>query len=249
MRKIVEVLALLLGGWFVTWSAPWLVALIAASPGLRALISGIRATGLPVQYVYPLLTNYLPIFLLALLVGLPLFKWALGKRSWLWVVATVPWASYALEGYIELCLDTEVSCFGASPFHEILGLLSVPLGLAVAAVISRSTKPPSSNKAVETDALARPRATRASRSGRASLRLGRRKSTVVWVNACRVGSTRCCRCGGISRNGLAVPVQDQASLSQALSVLRDLCSAPQRNRCFGCRPLPPKARLLDVAQA
>ena len=169
MRRFLGLLVILFVGWLVAWYVPRLLSLIFTVPGLRALIDGIRATGLPVQYVFPLLTNYLPIILLAFVAGLPLFKLVRGNRASLWVVASLPWAGYSIDWYLMFCRETEVSCFGASPFHEILGLCSVPLGFALAAWVIGLTTPLSPNKAVETDAQERPRAQRASILGRRSL--------------------------------------------------------------------------------
>jgi hypothetical protein len=168
-QSIVRQVAVVFAGCLVAWYVPRLVALVLTVPGLRALIDGIRATGLPAQYVFPLLTNYFPIFLLAFVVGLPLFKLVRGNGLWLWVLAVLPWVAYAIYWYVQLCLDTEVSCYGVSPFHEVLGLFSVPLGFALAALVARPTRPPGSNKPVETDAQVRPRVLRSEFLGRRSL--------------------------------------------------------------------------------
>jgi len=170
MRQSLRVLVVLMAGWFVAWYVPHLIALIFTIPGLRVLIDGIRAAGLPLPYVFPLFTNYLPIFLLAFLIGWPVFKVVCGNRPGLCVVAALPWAGYTIDQYFLFCWNTEISCFGAWPFHEFLSVASVPLGFALAAWVSRKGKPPSSNKAVETDAQGRPRACwRTSTLGRRSL--------------------------------------------------------------------------------
>jgi hypothetical protein len=152
MRQLLRMLVILMTGWLVVWCFPHLIALIFTIPGLRILIDGIRTAGFSPQYVFPLLTNYLPVFLLAFLVSLPVFKFVRGNRVWLFLVALLPWAGYSIETYLLFCWNTEMTCFGASPFHELLGAFCVPLGFALAAWVSRDRKPPSSNKAIETDA-------------------------------------------------------------------------------------------------
>jgi hypothetical protein len=161
VRLISRYLIAVAGGWFVAGSVLRLLALIAAAPNLRALIEAIRAAGLPVRYVYPTVTNYIPVFLFAFIVGLPLFKFVRVSRGWLLVVALLPWAGYVAHGYFLFCVDTDITCFGVSPFDEILGLIDVPLGFAIAALVTRSTDPPSPNTSIDTDDEGRQRASRA----------------------------------------------------------------------------------------
>jgi hypothetical protein len=146
------------GGWFVAGSVLRLLALIAAAPGLRALIEAIRAAGLPLRYVYPLLTNYVPVLLFAFIVGVLLFKFVRGNRGWLLVAAVLPWAGYVAYWYFLFCVNTDITCVGASPFHEILGLIDVPLGFAIAALATRRNSPPNPNMSINTDDEGRQRA-------------------------------------------------------------------------------------------
>jgi hypothetical protein len=137
-RTIARYAAALLAGLFIVAANPWLVAGIAALPGLRALIDGIRGTGLPVAIVYPLITHYLPGFLLAFAVGLAVFKLLRGHRGRLLAALLLPWLAMSGDAYLSACVGTDVSCFGAHPFHEFAGMLNVPLGLALASFVGRA---------------------------------------------------------------------------------------------------------------
>lgn len=128
-----------LTGAALAWAVPVLAALVAAAPGLAALTLSIKAAGLPLQPVYFGLTNFLPALLLSFGVGLGMFRVLGGRRLELLVVSAAPWLLNALYFYVELCVGTSVSCTGA---FELEGLTVVPLGLLLAALVS---KPPSIN--------------------------------------------------------------------------------------------------------
>jgi hypothetical protein len=150
-RLLPRYLIALAAGWFVAGSVLQLLALIAAAPGLRGLMHAVRAAGLPLQYVYPLLTSFVPVFLLAFIVGVPVFKSVRDHRGWLLLVTLLPWAAHAAFGYLVFCVGTEFACFGVAPFQEILGLLNVPLGFAIAALVTRPTRPPNPDMPITTD--------------------------------------------------------------------------------------------------
>jgi hypothetical protein len=135
----------LLAGAFIVASAPWLVAGIAAMPGLRLLIDGIRGAGLPLQYVFPLATHYLPELLLALGIGVAAFKLLHGYRAKLLAAMLLPWLAMLVRAYVDSCVDTDISCFGAHPFHEFAGILAVPLGLTFAGFLVGPPKPPAAH--------------------------------------------------------------------------------------------------------
>ena len=132
-------------GAVLAWAVPVLLALVAAAPGLAALIGLIKATGLPLPSVYFALTNFVPALLLSFGVGLVMYR-ALGeKRGDLFLASASPWVLNGLHFYAQLCLGTPVSCTGA---YDLAGLAVVPLGLLLAAFIS---KPPSLNMSIDAD--------------------------------------------------------------------------------------------------
>ena len=135
----------LLAGAFIVASAPWLVAGIAAMPGLRVLIDGIRSAGLPLHYVYPLTTHYLPEFLLALVIGIAAFKFLHGYRAKLLAAMLLPWLAMLVHAYVDICVDTDVSCFGVHPFHAFAGILAVPVGLVLAGFLVGPPEPPAAH--------------------------------------------------------------------------------------------------------
>jgi hypothetical protein len=147
----------LLAGAFLVAVIPWLIAGIAALPNLRALFDLIRGTGLPVRYVYPLVTQYLPNFLFAFATGFAMFKFLGGHRGKLLITVVLPWIAMTIHAYVDTCVGTEISCFGAYPFHEFAGVFDVPLGLALAAFMA---SPPASPQ------FAKPSATVVSTPGR-----------------------------------------------------------------------------------
>lgn len=110
------------------------IALVAAAPGLRSLIMGIKASGLPPPETFYVLTNFLPALLSSFVAGWAMFRFLRGSRWVLWIAAAAPWVLHALDLHVDLCLGTDVACFGQ---YGIAGLAVVPLGLLLAAMISR----------------------------------------------------------------------------------------------------------------
>jgi hypothetical protein len=131
-------------GAFLAWAVPVAIALLAAAPGLATLTGSIKAAGLPLQPVYFALTNFLPALLVSFGAGRAMFRVLGGKRVELFVACSAPWLLWALYLYLEICVGTSVSCMG--PF-ELAGLAVVPLGLLLAALVS---KPPSLNRSTDT---------------------------------------------------------------------------------------------------
>ena len=148
LRIIGRYAAALLAGSFIVAVIPWLIAGIAALSGLRLLIDALRGAGLPVHYVFPLITHYLPDFLLAFAVGFAVFKLLRGYRGRLLATLLFPWVAMLVQAYLDACFDTDVSCFGAHPFHDFAGILDVPLGLALAAFV---VGPPNPDMSIEVD--------------------------------------------------------------------------------------------------
>ena len=144
-RVIGRYVIALLAGVFLVEAIPRLLAGITALPNLRALIDLIRGAGLPVQYIFHLLTQYLPNFLFAFAIGFAVFKFLGGHRGKLLITVLLPWIAMSVYVYVDTCVGTEISCFGAFPFHEISGILDVPLGLALAAFIASPRSPQLAN--------------------------------------------------------------------------------------------------------
>jgi ketosteroid isomerase-like protein len=140
-RAIGWLLVALLAGWFVAGSVLRLQATILALPGMHALVHAIHDADLPVAYTMGVLTGIIPVFLLAFVVGLPLFKFARARRRWLLVAAVLPWMGYLAYWYSLMCMDTDVSCFNV-PWIAVLDVIRVPLGFAVAALVTRPSSGP-----------------------------------------------------------------------------------------------------------
>jgi ketosteroid isomerase-like protein len=140
-RAVGWLLVALLAGWFVAGSVLRLQATILALPGMHALVHAIHDADLPVAYTMGVLTGIIPVFLLAFVVGLPLFKFARARRRWLLVAAVLPWMGYLAYWYSLMCMDTDVSCFNV-PWIAVLDVIRVPLGFAVAALVTRPSSGP-----------------------------------------------------------------------------------------------------------
>lgn len=142
MRR--SLIAFLVGALLVL-AVPIALALVAAAPGLRTLIQSIRAVDLPLPPVFFLLSTLLPALSLSFCVGLGLFRVVGGRRGQLLVASSAPWILSALYLYADVCAGTSGFCLSV---YELSGALIVPLGLLLAAWIS---KPPSINRSVVTD--------------------------------------------------------------------------------------------------
>jgi ketosteroid isomerase-like protein len=140
-RAIVWYLIAIGAGWFVAGSVLRLQATILALPGMHAVVHAIHDAHLPVGYTMGVLTGTIPVFLLAFVVGLPLFKFARGRRGWLLAGTVLPWMGYLGYWYSLMCMDTDVSCFN-EPWIAVLDVIRVPLGFAVAALVTRPSSGP-----------------------------------------------------------------------------------------------------------
>ena len=145
MKLTRRALAAFMVGVLLAWAVPVVIALVAAAPGLRALILAIKAAGLPRPETYFVLTNFLPALLSSFVIGCLMFRLLRGNRRVLWVAAAAPWVLHAAYFYVDLCLGTEVSCLGP---YGVAGLIVVPLGLLLAAAVSGSPGPQARSRLV-----------------------------------------------------------------------------------------------------
>lgn len=137
MRTAGRGLVAFLVGVVLVWAVPLAIALVGAAPGLRTLILAIKASGLPRPETYYLLTGFLPALVFSFAIGWAMFRLLRGPRLLLWGAAAAPWVLNAIYFYIDLCVAADVSCLGA---YEVAGLIVVPMGLLLAAVISKPSR-------------------------------------------------------------------------------------------------------------
>ena len=133
MSRTHRLLLALLAGCAVIWLGQIAVALVLHVPGLVALLKWLRAQGIPMEFLNTLLLSYLPVTLVALLVGLVVFS-ALGKRVGLFLCATAPFVLYSMF------MNTAAIGSAASLYDSRVwaAAATVPLGLLLALLMTRS---------------------------------------------------------------------------------------------------------------
>lgn len=154
MSRTKAVIAGFVAGYVLAHLVYVVLALVAAVPGLSALLRGIKAAGLSPQLVFPLLTNYLPTVLTAFAVGYITYRALGGFRARLFIALAAPWLLMGGYGCLVVAEEGLLDCWHYSDGTAfVLGFTLVPLGLLLAGFAHR---PPNLNKAVDTDAQGRP---------------------------------------------------------------------------------------------
>jgi hypothetical protein len=112
------------------------LALVAALPGLGGLLRGIKTAGLSSHIFYPLLTHYLPMFMTAFVVGWIAYRLLGGFRVGLFLALAAPWFLMGGQACLVVAEESLFDCWRFSdPFAFVLGVVVVPLGLMLAALV------------------------------------------------------------------------------------------------------------------
>lgn len=127
-----------LAGVAIIWLVGAAAATAAALPGLGRLLQWWRARDWPVEWLSPGLLTLVPIFAVALLVGLFVFRLP-GARALLFLCAAAPFVLYSLGMNIGMFIwaGNAVGTALLEPLPWLIATM-VPAGLLVALGLSRS---------------------------------------------------------------------------------------------------------------
>jgi hypothetical protein len=135
MPKFHPFLTGLVGGCALLWLANIAVALAAAAPGLHDLARALKEHQMSPQFWLPLLLAYLPVLLVAMLVGSIVFSFQ-GQRLAALAGVAVPVITYALFTSYMLLGDANPLQVVLTDGHMWASIANVAVGLGLALLIA-----------------------------------------------------------------------------------------------------------------
>lgn len=142
MTRFAQVALPMAVGAVLPWVFNWVVAFIFMTPGLASVLRWLKASGMPVQLTLDVFTHVLPLLVLSYLAGRIVFGAVLGNRAIQVLLCSAGWFVYVIENVMFFCFSPGMSClYPSAIFNTVVGLMLVPLGLALALVGRRATPP------------------------------------------------------------------------------------------------------------